>query len=71
MQLQLAETNQHAAELFAETILSKPMPKEVLVQVIHGLIDHPWLDDELRDHLVLAAANNLGIEIIGNEEDGA
>jgi hypothetical protein len=66
--MQITDTNQQFAEVFAEAIIAKPIPKETLIQVIHGIIDHPWVDDELRDHLVLSIANTLQIEVLGNEE---
>lgn len=57
--LDLGDSNQRLAEQIAELICSSSDPCHAAAQVVHSMIDHPWLDDELRDEMLTEAARSL------------
>jgi hypothetical protein len=67
-QIDLSDSNQQIAENLVQAIFSSPDPKQAAINVIHDLIDHPFLDDETHDELIQAAASSLGLTVIADEE---
>jgi hypothetical protein len=52
-------SNRQAAEQFAQAIFAASNPQQTAADVIHALLDHPWMEDELRNELIHAATLNL------------
>ena len=67
MTIQLSASNQQTAEVFVQAIFSAADPRQSALRAIQSFLGHPWLDTELREHLVQVAADDLGIEV---EADG-
>ena len=68
MTILLSASNQQAAEQFVEAIFAAANPKQSALRAIHGLLDHPWVDDELRQHFVQVTADDLGIAVAAGNE---
>jgi hypothetical protein len=67
-QIDLSDSNFQIAEGFVRAIFASPDPKVAALKLIHELIDHPWLDDEMHDALIEAAAGTLNLSVVADED---
>ena len=67
-QIDLSDSNYKIAEDLVQAIFSSPDPRQSAINLIHDLIDHPFLHDEMHDELILAAAASLNLSILPEKE---
>jgi hypothetical protein len=67
-QIDLSDSNHRIAERLIEAVFSSPDPRQAAINLIHDLIDHPFLDEETRNELIQAAASSLGLTVIADGE---
>ena len=68
-QIDLSDSNFQIAQRFVEALFASSEPKVTALKLIHELIDHPWLDDEMHDDLIKAAARSVNLTVLAEDED--
>lgn len=68
-QIDLSGSNFQIAQRLVEAIFASSEPKVAALKLIHELVDHPWLDDEMRDNLIKAAARSVNLTVVAEDKD--
>ena len=61
--IDLSSSNQEIAEKLVHRVFASANPQAAAINVIHSMIDHPWLDSEMHDTLIRAAAVSLELHV--------
>jgi hypothetical protein len=68
IQIDLSDNNYKITETLVQALFSLLDPKQAAINLIHDLIDHPFLDDEARTELIQAAARTLSLKVLADED---
>ena len=66
-EIDLSDSNHEIARQIVEVAFSSEEPQQTTVNVIHAMIDHPWLDGEMRCEIIQAAATVIDLSIRAEE----
>jgi hypothetical protein len=61
--IDLNGSNQEIAEKLVHRVFASANPQAAAINLIHSMIDHPWLDAEMHDNLIRAAATCLDLQV--------
>jgi hypothetical protein len=61
--IDLNDSNQEIAEILVHRVFASADPQAAAINLIHSMIDHPWLDSEMHDTLIRAAAVSLKLQV--------
>jgi len=67
-QIDLSDSNYKITENLVQAIFASPDPKQAAINLVHNMIDHSWLEDEMHDALIKAAATTLDLTVLADED---
>lgn len=68
IEIDLSDSNYRITEGLVRIIFSSPEPKQAVFDLVHNLLDHPFVDNEMRNGLIQVAASRLNVRIRTDDE---